>query len=249
MSHDALITSPGHAQPEVFPETRWTLVLRAAGQGATGAGALADLCRDYWRPIYAVARGSGLSREDAEDVTQNFFADLISTNSLDRVSPEAGRLRWFLLTTLRRQMNHLRARACAAKRGGGVAPLPLLDMAGAEDYYGLIPADHVSPDVLYDRHWTLALMDRAMSILADEQAGRGRRDFFSLVRPTLTGEGADLRYADIAVRHSMTEAAVKTSVVRLRQRLREILRAEIAGTVTAPADVDDEIRHLFASFS
>lgn len=245
--------SPDNSSPEtlrgVFPDTRWTLVLRAAEQGgsATGAQALEDLCRAYWRPVYAVARRSGLSHEDAEDVTQSFFADLIATNSMNRVTPEAGRLRWFLQGSLRHQLNHLRERASAAKRGGGRPPLRI-DMSGAEDYYHLIPADHLTPEVLYDRHWMLALMDRAMGTLAAEQAQRGRGGFFHTVRPAVTAEGAGLSYIEIGRLHGLSEAAVKMAVVRLRERLREIMRAEIAETVATPQDVDDEIRHLFAAF-
>ena len=235
--------------PGVFPDTRWTMVLRAAERGGTptSARALEELCRAYWRPVYAVARRSGLSHEDAEDVTQSFFADLIATNSMNRVSPEAGRLRWFLQAALRHQMNHLREKARAAKRGGGRQTLPL-DMSGAEQFYDLIPADHLTPDVLYDRHWMLALMDRAMHVLAGEQSQRGRGAFFNSVRGAITAEGAGLPYAEIARLHNMSEAAVKMAIMRLRERLREFLRAEIAETVAAPRDVDDEIRHLFAAF-
>ena len=250
MDDDAsTLNPPPETLPGVFPDTRWTLVMRAAEQGgsATAARALEDLCRAYWRPVYAVARRGGLSHEDAEDVTQSFFADLIATNSMNRVTPEAGRLRWFVLASLRHQLNHLRERARAAKRGGGRPPLRL-DMSGADQYYHLIPADHLTPEVVYDRHWMLALMDRALDSIAAEQAQRGRREFFDAVRPALTAEGAGLPYAEIAQRHGLTEAAVKMAVMRLRARLREAVRAEIAETVATPQDVDDEIRHLFAAF-
>lgn len=249
MPDEPLSDNSRETLPGVFPDTRWTMVLRAAEQGEspTAARALEDLCRAYWRPVYAVARRSGLSHEDAEDVTQSFFAELIASNSINRVSPDAGRLRWFLQTALRHQMSHLRGKAMAAKRGGGRQPLRL-DMSGAEQFYDLIPADHLTPDVLYDRHWMLALMDRAMYKLAGEQAQRGRGEFFSSVRGAVTAEGPGLPYAEIARLHSLTEAAVKMAVGRLRDRLREILRAEIAETVATAQDVDEEIRHLFAAF-
>ena len=249
MPDDPMPDQSRYTLPGVFPDTRWTMVLRAAGQGGspTGARALEDLCRAYWRPVYAVARRSGLSHEDAEDVTQSFFAELIASNSMNRVSPGDGRLRWFLQAALRHQMNHLREKAMAAKRGGGRQPLRL-DMSGAERFYDLIPADQLSPDVLYDRHWMLALMDRAMYQLAGEQTQRGRGEFFNSVRGAITTEGTGVPYAEIARLHSLTEAAVKMAVSRLRDRLREILRAEIAETVATPQDVDDEIRHLFAAF-
>jgi RNA polymerase sigma-70 factor (ECF subfamily) len=236
--------------PGVFPETRWTMVLRAAAEGGgttTARHAMEDLCRAYWRPVYAVSRRSGLSHEDAEDLTQTFFADLIATNSMNRVSPEAGRLRWFLQASLRHHLNHQRERACAAKRGGGKEPLHL-DMTGAEQYYHLIPADHLTPETLYDRHWMLALIDCAMTTLASEQARRGRGEFFATVRPAITAEGAAISYAEIARLHQLSEAAVKMAVMRLRERLRQIMRTEIAETVASPQDVDDEIRHLFAAF-
>jgi RNA polymerase sigma-70 factor (ECF subfamily) len=181
-------------------------------------------------------------------VTQAFFAELIAKNTMNRVSPEAGRLRWFLLAMLRNQLSHLRTKACALKRGGG-RPAICLDMSGAADYYGLIPADTVSPDVLYDRHWMLALMDRALYTLAGEQSQRGRSAFFSDVRPALTAENTPASYEEIGRRHGISEAAVKMAVMRLRERLRELLRAEIAETVATPNDVDDEIRHLFAAFA
>ena len=247
--NDADDLAPRETLPGVFPETRWTLVLRAAGEGhdTTSARALEDLCRAYWRPVYAVARRSGLDHEDAEDITQTLFTELIRSRSLDRVSPEAGRLRWFLLAALRNQLAHWHAKAAAAKRGGGRAALRL-DMSGAEQYYDLIPPDKLAPDVLYDRHWMLALMERAVARLSDDQSQRGRSAFFSDVRPALTSEGGE-SYETIAKRHGMTEAAVKMAVMRLRERLRATLRAEIAETVATPGDVDDEIRHLFAAFA
>jgi RNA polymerase sigma factor (sigma-70 family) len=249
MIEDILPGAQRETLPGVFPETRWTLVLRAAGQGdAASARALEDLCRAYWRPVYAVARRSGLSHEDAEDVTQAFFAEIVARNTMNRVSPEAGRLRWFLLAMLRNQLSHLRTRANALKRGGG-RPALRLDMSGAADYYDLIPADTVSPDVLYDRHWMLALMDRALVTLAGEQSLRGRSAFFNDVRPALTDESTLGSYGEIGHRHGISEAAVKMAVLRLRERLRELLRSEIAETVAAPSDVDDEIRHLFAAFA
>ena len=172
--------------PGVFPETRWTLVMRASEQGgsATAAQALDDLCRAYWRPVYAVARSTGLSHEDAEDITQNFFADLITTNSMNRVTQGAGRLRWFILGSLRHQMGHWREKSLAAKRGGGRNTWSL-DMTGADQFYYLIPADHLTPEVLYDRHWMMALTDRAMGALAAEQAQRGRGEFFAAICPSI----------------------------------------------------------------
>jgi RNA polymerase sigma factor (sigma-70 family) len=234
--------------PGVFPDTRWSLVLRAADQGGDthSRRALEDLCRAYWRPVYAVSRRHGLSHEDAEDLTQSFFASLISSDSMLRANPERGRLRSFLQAALRNHLSHWRERAMAAKRGGGREPLHL-DMSGAGDYYNLIPADHLTPEVLYDRHWMLALMDRAMERLADEQSLRGRGALFTSLKPALTAEGSN--YAGIAARHGTTEAAVKMSVMRLRERLRELIRAEIAETVASPEEVEDEIRHLFATFS
>ena len=235
--------------PGVFPDTRWTMVLRAAGEGGShdSRRAMEDLCCAYWRPVYVASRRHGLSHEDAEDLTQTFFADLVATNSIHRVSPDAGRLRWFLQASLRHHLSHWRDRAMAAKRGGGREPLRL-DMSGAENYYHLIPADKLTPEVLYDRHWMLALMDRAMATLSDEQSSRGRSAFFASVRPALTAEGTGSCYAAIAAEHGLTEAAVKMAVVRLRTRLREIIRAEIGETVATPEEVDDEIRHLFAAF-
>ncbi len=234
----------------VFPDTRWTLVLRASAPGCADESrrALEELCRAYWRPVYAVTRREGLSHEDAEDMTQTFFADLVATSSLERVSPERGRLRWFIQASLRHHLSHWRGRATAAKRGGGRAPLRL-DLFGAGDFYQLIPADQLTPEVLYDRHWTLALMDRAMSRLAAEQASRGHGDLFTSLRSAVTAEGSERPYAEFAARHGLSEAAVKMTVSRLRGRLRDIIRAEVRETVSSPEEVDDEIRILFSAFS
>jgi RNA polymerase sigma-70 factor (ECF subfamily) len=234
--------------PSVFPETRWSLVLRAADKGSDvlSRRALDDLCRAYWRPVYAAYRSHGLFHEDAEDLTQTFFASLISSDSILRTSPERGRLRSFLQAALKHHLSHWRDHATAAKRGAGRQPLHL-DMTGAGDYYALIPIDNLTPEVLYDRHWMLALMDRAMQKLSEEQTLRGRAALFNALKPALTAEGAG--YAEIATRHGTSEAAIKMTVLRLRERLRSLIREGIAETVSSPEDVDDEIRHLFAMFA
>lgn len=236
------------ASAGVFPETRWTLVLQAARDSSKAVErvALSDFCRAYWRPVYAVGRAQGLGHEDAQDVTQIFFSSLTTSGSLSRVRPENGRLRSFLLASFRHHLGHWRTRAAALKRGG--ADARRLDMTGADDFHRLIPPDRLSPDVLYDRHWMLAVIDLAVSRLAAMENERGKGRLLADLMPALTGSGTDLPYAGIAARHCLTEAAVKMTVTRYRSRLRDLVRTEIARTVATDDEIDDEIRHLFACY-
>lgn len=244
---DASTRGSRAAAPGVFPDTRWTLVLRAAHESRheTDQPALSDFCRAYWRPVYAVARADGLRHEDAQDVTQIFFSSLTTARSLSGVSPENGRLRSFLLASFRRHLSHWRSRATALKRGG--ADPRRLDMTGADDFYRLIPPDRLSPEVLYDRHWMLAVIDLAVSRLVATEKERGKAPLLNDLMPALTGGGGP-PYAEIAARHRLTEAAVKMTVSRYRSRLRDLVRTEIARTVVSDDEIDDEIRHLFASY-
>jgi RNA polymerase sigma factor (sigma-70 family) len=233
----------------VFVTTRWSVVLRAGRNDTTRArDALARLCQSYWFPLYSYVRRRGYSAHDAEDLTQDFFARLLERQSLARADPGRGRFRSFILTA----MNHFLAtewqKTQTQKRGGRCEVLSL-DLAGAEQRYGLEPADQSSPDKAFDKQWALALLDEVVNRLEAEYRQEGRAGLFSSLKQTLTGTRETQPYAVLATRLGLSEGAVKAAVHRLRRRYRELLQSEIADTVAAPGEVNEELRHLFQALS
>ena len=237
------------APREVFATTRWTVVLHARDASDTQAReALENLCRAYWYPLYAFVRRQGVSPEDAQDLTQAFFEKLIEKNFLADVQREKGRFRSFLLAALKHFLANEWDKARAQKRGGGVVHVPI-DTASAETRYGLEPAHFDSPEKLFERRWAITLLDRVLERLRDEHVEAGKADLFEQLKPCLTAEKASLSYAELGARGGLSEGAVKVAVHRLRQRYRELLRAEIAETVDSPGEVEEELRHLFTALS
>jgi RNA polymerase sigma-70 factor (ECF subfamily) len=230
--------------PARFAITRWSLVLEAGG-GSTphAAAALATLCEIYWYPLYAYLRRRGYSAEDAQDLTQGFFARLLDKQTLEAARPERGRFRSFLLTSLQHYALNDWDRARAQKRGGGV-PVLSLDFETAEGRYQMEPRDEVTPERLFDRRWALALLDRTLARLRAEWRSAGKEAVFEVLKPALTGDPDDDSYAQIGSRLGRTEGAVKVSVHRLRRRFRDLLREEIAETVDSANQIDEELRHL-----
>jgi RNA polymerase sigma factor (sigma-70 family) len=229
-----------------FVTTHWSVVLTAgSGDGTRAHDALARLCQTYWYPLYAYVRRRGFSPHDAEDLTQGFFTRLLQTHFPGDARREKGRFRWYLLAS----MNHFLAnewdRARARKRGGGQAAISL-NAEAAESRYQLEPAETLTAEKIYERRWALTLLDAVLQNLEREQESIGKKQQFDALRFCLTGERSKLPYAELAAGLGSSEGAVKVAVHRLRQRYRELLRAEIANTVSSPDEVEDEIRHLFA---
>jgi len=218
----------------------------AAGRGESRP-ALEDLCRGYWYPLYAFARRRGESHDGAADLVQGFFAQLLERGDLADVAPDKGRFRSFLLASLSHHMSGERDRERALKRGGGHETLRI-DFADADTRFASEPAHEESPEKLFTRNWALELIARAFDVLAAEQSTADQRRWFEALRSELQGS-SDERHAAIAERLGANEGAVRTAAHRLRKRWRELLRAEVAGTVADPADVDDEIRGLFAALA
>lgn len=233
-----------HAGAGAFAATRWTLVLSAARGSDTprAAAALAELCRIYWYPLYAFLRRRGHSAHEAEDLTQEFFARLLDKHFLADVDPRKGKFRSFLLVALQHFLANERDRARAQKRGGGQAVVSL-DGLTAETRYHLEPADELTPERLFEKQWALTLLEQVLTQLHAEFAADGKTDLFQNLKGYLTG-AATSPYAEVAARMGLTEGAVKVAVHRLRRRYREVLRAEIAHTVSDPSEIDDEIRYL-----
>jgi RNA polymerase sigma-70 factor (ECF subfamily) len=232
-----------------FGRTQWSQVLRAADPAADGFGsALQELCQTYWYPLYAFVRRSGHSPQDAEDLTQAFFARLLEKNYLAAADREKGRFRTFLLVVLKRFLANEWERQHAMKRGG-FATVVAIDQEHAETLYGGDIAHHEQPDVLLEKQWAMTLIGQVMGRLQAEYVESGRGELFGFLRASLTRDDSAMGYAEIAERLGTSTAAVKMAAMRLRERYQVILREEIARTVATPDEIDDEIRHLFAVFS
>ncbi len=227
-----------------FGTTQWSVVL-AAGGSDTGIArpALATLCEVYWYPLYAYSRRRGSEADEAADLVQGFFTELIEKSAIAAADPERGRFRGFLVTSFRRFVSRQQEHDSAAKRGGGVAVLSL-DFAHGEQRYAREPADTSTPERIYERRWALTILETVIVRLQDEVVRGGRAELFDSLKCYLDGSTPVPAYADVAERLGMTVGAVKVSVHRLRRRYRDLLRATVADTLTDPAAVDEELRHL-----
>ena len=229
-----------------FPPTLWSIVLKAGGEcSAQSQEALAKLCDAYWYPLYAFVRRQGKSLHDAEDLTQGFFLHLFEKNGLDKVRPEKGRFRSFLLASLKHFLADEWEKSTAQKRGGGVSVVSF-EVANAEERYRSEPVEQSDPEKLYERRWAITLLDRVLVRLEGEFAAAGRKDRFDQLHIFLSGDRENVTYGEAASRLGMTEGAVKIAVLRLRQRYRELLLTEVANTVASEKEVKEEMRHLFA---
>jgi RNA polymerase sigma-70 factor (ECF subfamily) len=226
-----------------FTTTHWSVVLEAQGQSAAAQEALEKLCRTYWRPIYGFVQRQGVKPEEAKDLTQGFFAMLLERRDLNAVQQEKGRLRSYLLTSLKHFLTNERNRAMAIKRGAGQQLIPLEDLRERERI-GFEPPETLPADQIYERRWALSVLDHVMGRLEQEYRAAGNIHLFDRLQKSLTDEPDRPLVADIAREFEMTESAVRQASYRLRQRYRQLLRDEIVQTVMAPADIDDELRHL-----
>lgn len=230
-----------------FTTTHWSVVLSARNRKShQSERALAALCETYWFPLYAYVRRSGYSSHDAQDLTQGFFAQLLEKDFLRDVDHRRGKFRSFLLAAMKHHLSHQRERARAKKRGGGQVRFSL-NFEDAENRYSREPADPATPERLYQRRWALTLLDRVIRRLEDENVRAGKAETFAGVKEFLTAGREPRPYRRVADTLGMTEGAVKVAVHRLRRRYRELLKEEIAQTVADPAEIDDELRELFAA--
>jgi RNA polymerase sigma-70 factor (ECF subfamily) len=237
------------AQRGHLPTTHWSVILTAARLSSPGAlAALEKFCRAYWYPLYVFVRRKGYEVEDARDLTQEFFAQLLAKNSLVRADRARGRFRSFLLASLKNFLvNEWRA-ASRQKRGGDQQFIPL-DTEEAEGRYASEPADEASPDKLYEKRWAATLLEQAMDRLREEFAGGDRARLFEELKAFIWGEKTTASQIEVAARLNLTEGAVHGAVHRLRRRYRELLREEIARTVSTTTEIDEELRHLKAVLS
>lgn len=226
-----------------FTTTRWSVVLAAQDDSSSEAqAALATLCQAYWFPLYAFVRRRGYDAPDAQDLTQEFFCRLLDRRYLSAVDHRKGRFRSFLLAALEHFLANEWRRSQAQKRGGGQQLVSIDDEAEAR--YVREPHTDLSPEKLYQQRWALAFLENVLQQLRREFAEAGRTDQFDTLKIFLTGEKSSETHAALAARLGTTEAALKMSISRLRQRYAELLRAEIANLVARPEDVEDELRAL-----
>jgi RNA polymerase sigma-70 factor (ECF subfamily) len=235
------------ASAERFATTHWSIV--AAAQDSTSPEAqqaLTILCTSYWYPLYAFIRRQGHAADEAQDLTQGFFARLLEQHTFAVADPAKGKFRAFLLTACKHYLGHERDKARARKRGGGRTVLSL-DFADAEGRYATEPADKLTPEKLFDRRWALAVLDQVLGRLRQEYAAKGRAPLFDRLRVFLLGDRNAQPHRQAAEELQMTEGAVKVAAHRLRGRFRELVREEIARTVDRPEEIEEEIRALFTA--
>ena len=227
----------------MFTTTHWSVVLEAQGETPAAQRALEVLCRTYWRPLYGFVRRQGLTCEEAQDVIQEFFARLLEHKNLETVRREKGRLRSYLLVSLKRFVASEQHRARGVKRYETGPHIPLDDLLESEAADFEL-AETWSADRLYERHWALSVLEQVLGRLESEYQAGGKAALFDQLKELLVGERGRPTQAEIATQLGMTENAVKQAFHRLRQSYRMLLREEIAQTVIAPGDVEDELRHL-----
>lgn len=239
--------APGARPGTRFETTRWSVVLAARGSDPERAkAAMSTLCGQYWFPLYAFLRSRRHSPEEAEDLTQGFFAHLLEKESLRHVDPGRGRFRGFLLASCKNYVADQRTRGQAKKRGGGEVPLSL-DREDAEGRLRYEPIDDLTPERIFERQWALAVIERALANLRERYESAGKAEHFDVMKVFLSGEKRPMPHSEVAERLGLSELAVKVAVHRLRKRFRDSLHDEIAQTVSGESEVDDELRALYAA--
>jgi DNA-directed RNA polymerase specialized sigma24 family protein len=232
-----------------FVTTHWSVVLSAKNRSSPQSHeALEKLCQAYWYPLYAYARWRGYAAQDAEDLTQEFFARLLQKHYLDVVDRGRGRFRTFLLVAFKRFLSDEWDRARTRKRGGELLCMPF-DTDLAEHFYQNEPTPHLPADKMYEKRWALALIEQTMARLRIEFGTAGKGEEFERLKGFLAVPKIEVPYSAVAAKYRLSEGALRVAVHRLRKRFRQIFREEIAYTVAIAEDADEELRHLLAVLS
>jgi DNA-directed RNA polymerase specialized sigma24 family protein len=236
-------TSRSRGSVVAFTTTHWSVVLEAQGNSGAAREALEKLCRTYWRPVYSFVTRQGAAPDEAEDLTQGFFALLLERRDLNAVRREKGRLRSYLLTSLKHFLASEHRRAMTAKRGKGQQLIALEELSATVE---MEPADPLSADRLYERRWALTLMEQVLRRLKEEYRAAGNAALFDSLKQLLPDEPGAQSRADIAMQLGMTDNALRQAFHRFRHRYQFLLREEISHTVAVASDVEDELRHLIS---
>jgi len=236
-------TNPNPSRPQQFATTQWSMVVRATDDEDSKVAqiALAELCQQYWYPLYCFARSKVSNQEDAADIVQGFFLQLLEKSSLQLADKERGRFRNFLLASISNFLKNHRRDAQTLKRGGGLKHFSF-DFEKADQKYRLEPVDQLTPEKIFERSWALELIDRCLHKLKDQYQDKGKADLFDSLCDTL--QGGDVSYGEIAASLGMNPNAVKVAAHRMRQSLGVLIRAEVANTVEDPAEIEVELQHL-----
>jgi len=230
--------SAGHSP--LFAPTRWSLVLRSRGDSPEARLALSDLCAAYWDPVFRCLRSRGLDEDTARELSQDFFAHLLTGGRLDGADPARGKFRSYLLGALRHFLSDARERAGRLKRGAGTETESLDD----EDTAPIADPGSVIDDRQFDREWALALMARSMEAVGREYTEAGRSAWFEQLKPWLAGAEPPARQAEIAAQLHLGEGALKVAIHRLRKQFRKVVRHQIRQTLPEGGDADEELRYL-----
>lgn len=232
-----------------FQTTSWSMVLAARDtekQSEDWRTSLEVLCQNYWYPLYAYLRRKGYSASDCQDLTQDFFAKLIEKDFLQSIDPERGRFRWFLMDAIRKFAANWNARQNARKRGGDRNVFSL-HFDDGENRYQREPVDGLTAEKLFERRWTLELLDRAMEELRIYYEDAGKQRHFETLKVFLTADSSPPSYAEVATRLGLSATAIKVAIHRLRDRYQECVHRQVASTLDSDESLDDEINRLLDS--
>ena len=226
-----------------FATTQWSMVVRAADGEDSGVAkvALAELCQQYWYPLYCFVRSKVTNQEDATDIVQGFFLQLLEKASLQMADQERGRFRSFLLASISNFLKNQHRDANTLKRGGNVTLLSI-DFIKADEKFKLEPVEQLTPEKIFERSWAMELINRCLNELRDQYESKGKSKLFEPLCGSLLG--GEARYSDIAEQVGIAPNAVKVAAHRMRQRLGDLIRSEIANTVDDPAEIEIELQHL-----
>jgi len=234
------------SDPQWFATTHWSVVISAGLTNSSHASeALEKLCRGYWPPLYSYIRRQGYGRADAQDLTQGFFAKLLQKNFWARADPQKGRFRSFLLTALRQFLADERDRVRTAKRGGGLSFISIDEQAG-EDHFLEGLSQNLSGEQQFDRQWASTVLEQARAKLRQECIAAGKSGLYDRVSLAGGKNERSVSYTVVAQELGMSVSAIKSAVSRLRERYSELVREEVAHTVSSPAEIDAEVRHLLS---
>jgi DNA-directed RNA polymerase specialized sigma24 family protein len=234
---------------QVFATTHWSVVVQAgAGHSTEGAAALEKLCRTYWFPLFAFVRRLGHEEADAKDLTQEFFARLLERQDFQNVNARKGKFRTFLLVSLQNFLSNQRDHARAAKRGGGKIIISL-DALPLKQVHAWEPSTTQSPAQLFDQRWAMSLLAETVRQLEEEMTEAGRSEQFAALKTFLTNEPGEGEYLAVAHQLGTSSQSIAVAVHRMRQRYRELVRTEVAHTVSSPLEVEEEMRHLYAALN
>lgn len=240
------MAAPSDIRQREFGSTDWSMVRQLDGPDAELA--LAKLCEQYWQPLYAYVRTKVRDVHKAQDLTQGFFTHVVAKDSLRRAAPERGRFRSFVLASLKNYMANDYAAENAQRRGGNFRHVPL-DFDDGDQQFSRVAADSMSPDRVFERAWTLTLLDRVSDRLRSEHEAAGELDRFEALKQALSPAVRGSTYDEIAEALQMTPAGARQAASRLRKRYRELLRLEVGRTLEDNDDIEDEIRKMFASLA